>query len=183
MAKLVAVVITLASLAARAETPDVRLGAVGAYQRTDRNAWVFGPSLEVRITDELAIRGDAQLELGDFDDPFGPNNIRGGTGPHVNHVVFGPAWRPRRYAEYLFAAGAQAGVMVLHSQFAEDHFQQKVGVGAFVQAGRMLGPVSLSLQLRLDVSPSIDMAGPEGASVPTTTGRFNLVFEVPLHVR
>ena len=29
----------------------------------------------------------------------------------------------------------------------------------------------------------IDMAGPEGATVPTTTGRFNVVFELPLRLR
>jgi hypothetical protein len=184
MAKLLAlVVVAAASLPAHAETPLGRVGAVAGLQRTDRSAWVFGPSLEVAVFGEFSIRGEAMLELGDLGDPFGPSNIRGGTGPHVNHVMFGPTWRPKRFAEYAVAGGAEAGVLVMHSTFAEQHFAKKPAAGLFVQAGRRLGPVSLALQLRVDVSASIDMAGPNGDDVPTTSGRLNLVFEVPINLR
>lgn len=183
MVKLAALLLLVMSLPAYAdETPDVRPGALIGIQQTDRTAWVFGPSLEVRIYDDFSIRGEAHLELGDIDDPFGPSNIRGGTGPHVNHVMFGPSWRPKRYAQYGLAAGASAGVLVMHSTFADPIFAKKPAAGVFVQAGRMLGPVSLALQVRLDVSASIPMAGPNGESVPTTSLRFNLAFEVPIEL-
>ena len=79
VAKLLALLIVLASAPASADEPVARIGAMGGYQRTDRNAWVFGPSLEVRIRHELTIRGEAQLELGDFDDPLGDSNILDGA--------------------------------------------------------------------------------------------------------
>jgi hypothetical protein len=180
MVKLAVLFVVVAGTPARADTPDVRPGALIGIQQTDRTAWVFGPSLEVRVYDDFSIRGEAHLELGDIDDPFGPSNIRGGTGPHVNHVMFGPSWRPKRYARYGLAAGASAGVLVLHSTFADPQFTKKPAAGVFVQAGHMLGPVSLALQLRVDVSASVPMAGPEGERVPTSSARFNLAFEVPI---
>jgi hypothetical protein len=180
MSKLLPLVIVCASAPAMAGTPVARLGATAGFQRTDRSAWVIGPALEVKILDELAIRAEAQLELGDFDDPFGDTNIRDGHGPHVNHVLLGPSWRPRRYADYAVAAGAEAGIMVMHSTFAHDHFNIKPAAGLFVQAGRMLGPVTVALQLRFDVSGSVGAASPTGGDVPTTTGRINLAFEVPI---
>jgi hypothetical protein len=163
-------------------TPVARVGALIGLQQTDRSAWVFGPSLEVTITDELTIRGDTQIELGDLDDPFGPSNVRGGTGPHVNHVLFGPTWRPVRYAPYALAAGAEAGVLIMHSVFAPQEFTKRAAAGLFVQAGRPLGPVVIALQLRLDLSTSVAMGGPDGESVPTTCGRFLLAFEVPINI-
>jgi len=183
MSKLLALVIVVASLPAHAETPVARIGAVAGLQRTDRSAWVFGPSLEITISDQLSIRGEAMLELGDVDDPFGPSNIRDGSGPHVNHVLVGPTWRPVRFAAFALAAGAEAGVLVMHSTFAEKHFTKKPAAGLFVQAGRALGPVSIALQLRVDFSATIAMAGPGGEDVPTTSGRINLVFEVPIKIR
>jgi hypothetical protein len=182
MSRLVLLGVLLASAPAYAERPVARLGATAGFQQTDRSAWVIGPSLEVNITRELAIRGEAQLELGDLSDPFGPSNIRGGDGPHVNHVMFGPSWRPERYARHVLAVGAQAGVLVMHSNFAADHFAKRPALGVFAQAGRKLGPVTLALQLRFDFSTSIDMAGPTGEDVPTTSGRLNLSFEVPINV-
>ncbi len=164
--------------------PEARIGATAGVQRTDRSAWVFGPSLEITIVDPISIRGEAQLELGDLDSPFGKSNIRGGDGPHVNHVMFGPVWRPRDYAKYGLALGAEAGVLVMHSVFAPgDHFRKKPAIGAFAQAGHTLGPLFFALQLRVDASRSIDMSGPEGQDVPTTTGRLNFVVEFPLDVR
>ena len=164
--------------------PEARVGAMVGLQRTDRSAWVFGPSLEITVIDPISIRGEAQLELGDLDSPFGKSNIRGGDGPHVNHVMFGPVWRPSEYAKYGLALGAEAGVLVMHSVFAPgDHFRKKPAVGAFAQAGHKLGPVFLALQIRLDASKSIDMSGPEGQDVPTTSGRVNFVLELPLDVR
>ena len=180
MSRYVPLAILFASTAAHAEGPIVRVGGTVGFQQTDRSAWVFGPSLEVAITRQLAIRGEAQLELGDLGDPFGPSNIRGGDGPHVNHVMFGPSWRPDRYANYLVAVGAQAGVMVMHSNFAETAFSKRPAFGVFGQAGKKLGPVTLALQLRFDFSTSIDMGGPAGEDVPTTSGRLNLAFEVPI---
>lgn len=180
MSRLLPLLIVCASAPAAAGTPVARLGATAGFQRTDRSAWVIGPALEVRIVDEFSIRGEAQLELGDFDDPFGDTNIHSGHGPHVNHVMVGPSWRPRRYADYAVAAGAEGGIMVMHSTFADDHFSIKPAAGLFVQAGRMLGPVSIALQLRFDVSGSVGMASPTGGDVPTTTGRINLAFEVPI---
>ena len=177
---LLALPIVLVSLPALADTPDVRVGATAGFQQTDHQAWVFGPALEVRVYRDISIRGEAQLELGDFDDPFGPNNIRGGSGPHVNHVMFGPTWRPKRYDAYQLAVGAQAGMLVMHSTFAEDEFNRKPAVGLFAQAGRMLGPVSLALQLRLDASATIEMGDADGSDVTTTSARLNLAFEVPL---
>ena len=180
MSRLLVLPIVLASLPALADTPEARVGATAGFQRTDRSAWVFGPMLEVRVYRDISIRGEAQLELGDFDDPFGPSNIRDGSGPHVNHVMFGPTWRPKRYDSYQLAVGAQAGVLVMHSTFAENHFSKGPAVGLFVQAGRMLGPVSLALQVRFDASATIEMSAPDGGNVPTTSGRINLAFEVPL---
>jgi hypothetical protein len=94
--------------------------------------------------------------------------------------MFGPSWRPDRYARYLVAVGAQAGVMVMHSNFVEPHFSKRPALGVFGQAGKQLGPVTLALQLRFDFSTSIEMGGPTGESVPTTSGRVNLAFEVPI---
>lgn len=164
--------------------PEARIGAMAGLQRTDRSAWVVGPSLEITIIDPISIRGEAQLEFGDLDSPFGKSNLRGGDGPHVNHVMFGPVWRPRDYAKYGLALGAEAGVLVMHSVFAPgDHFRKKPAVGAFAQAGHKLGPLFFALQLRVDASRSIDMSGPEGQDVPTTTGRLNFVVEFPLDLR
>ncbi len=160
-----------------------RIGAFVGYQQSDRAAWVVGPSLEVRVHREVSIRGNAQLELGDIDDPFGPSNIRGGDGPHVNHVMFGPTWRPARYEGYQLAAGAEAGVMVMHSNFAEEAFTKRPAAGLFVQAGKLLGPVSLAVQLRLDLSTTVEMGDRDGSDTPTTTGRVNFVFEVPIRLR
>jgi hypothetical protein len=178
--KLVVLLIVLASPLAHADTPLGRIGATFGYQQTDRSAWVFGPSLEVAINREWSIRGETHIEFGDFDDPFGESNFRGGSGPHVNHVMFGPTWRPERFAAYQLATGAQAGVHIMHSTFAENHFSKGPALGLFVQAGRKLGPISLALQFRLDVSATVDMAGPEGDDVTTTSARFNLAFEVPV---
>jgi hypothetical protein len=94
--------------------------------------------------------------------------------------MFGPTWRPERYARYAFAAGIAGGVLVMHSTFAAEHFNKKPAVGLFAQAGRMVGPVAIVFQARLDVSATIEMAGPAGEDVPTTCGRFNLVFELPI---
>jgi hypothetical protein len=179
----VVVAVLAASAPARADRGTVRLGGTFGYQQTDRAAWVLGPSLEVNVTDRLGIRGEAHLELGDFTDPFGPSNIRGGDGPHVNHVMFGPTWRPRRYAAYNAVVGASAGVLVMHSIFSAEHFVKRPAAGAFVQAGTKLGPAVLSVQLRLDVSTSVAMAGPAGESVPTTSGRLNFAFEFPFSFR
>lgn len=193
MSKLLVLVFVVASVPAHADSSAqaqssarreiARIGSVTGFQRTDRSAWVFGPSLEVRILDQLSIRGEVLIELGDADDPFGPSNLRDGSGPHVNHVMFGPTWRPARYAEYQFALGAEAGVLIMHSTFAEEHFAKKPAAGVFAQAGRMLGPVSIALQIRFDFSASIPMAGPEGERVPTTSGRINLLFELPIKIR
>lgn len=182
MSKLGVLLIVFASLPADAR-PLGRLGATVGLQQTDRTAWVFGPALEVAIHEELAIRGDAQLELGDAGDPFGDSNIASGDGPHVNHVMFGPTWRPRRYGAYGLAVGAQAGVLVMHSVFAADAFTKRPAAGVFVQAGRMVGPVSIALQLRLDVSTSVAMGEPDGDDVQTTSGRLNLAFELPIQIR
>ena len=175
--------IVTASTPASAERPVARAGGIVGFQQTDRSAWVIGPALEVAITREIGIRGEAHLELGDFGDPFGPSNIRDGSGPHVNHVMFGPTWRPERYARYAFAAGVAGGVLVMHSTFAEKHFNKKPAVGLFAQAGRMVGPVAIVLQARVDFSATIEMAGPAGEDVPTTCGRLNLVFELPINTR
>lgn len=180
MSRFPALLIVVASVPAHADNPRAWLGATVGFQQTDRSAWVFGPALEVTIFKEFAFRGEAQLELGDIDDPFGPSNIRDGDGPHVNHVMFGPSWRPQRYAEYAIAVGGQAGVLVMHSRFADVAFTKGFAVGVFGQAGHRLGPVSVALQLRVDVSASVAMAGPERQDVPTTSLRINLVFELPL---
>jgi len=184
LSRFAALLILLGSTSAFAGTPEARIGAMIGLQRTDRSAWVFGPSLEITITEQLAIRGEAQLELGDLDSPFGPSNIRGGDGPHVNHVMFGPVWRPPEYAKYGLALGAEGGVMVMHSRFApEDFFQKRPAIGVFAQAGYLVGPVFFALQLRLDASTSINMPGPAGQDVPTTSGRINFVIELPIDVR
>jgi hypothetical protein len=186
VSKLLVVAIVLASVPARAEPAAiVRIGALAGYQQTDRSAWVFGPSLEVRTYRDFSIRGEAHLELGDIDDPFGPSNIRGGDGPHVNHVMFGPVWRPERYARHGLAVGASAGVLVMHSVFAGDHaggheFTKKPAAGAFVQTSRMFGPVSIGLQLRVDLSGSVPMGGPNGDDVTTSSARLNLAVEIPI---
>ena len=155
-------------------------------QRSDRSAWVIGPSLEITLTEQLAIRGETFIEFGDLDAPFGPTNFRGGDGPHVNHVMFGPVWRPPEYARYGLSLGAEAGVLIMHSVFSvreDDHFAKRAAIGAFAQAGHRLGPLFLALQLRVDASARINMAGPEGQDVQTTTGRFNFVVEFPIDVR
>ena len=175
-----ALLMVAATPPARAE-PVARLGAMVGYQQTDRSAWVFGPSLEISLFHyHLWLRGEAQLELGDLGDPFGDSNILSGDGPHVNHVLFGPTWRPAKYAAYQLAVGAEAGVLVMHSVFAEQEFTKRFAGGVFVQAGKQLGPVVLSLQLRLDLSTSVAMGSPDGGSVPTTTGRLNLALELPI---
>ncbi len=157
---------------------------MAGLQRTDRSAWVVGSSLEITIIDPISIRGEALLEFGDLDSPFGKSNLRGGDGPHVNHVMFGPVWRPREYAKYGLALGAEAGVLVMHSVFAPgDHFRKAPAVGAFAQAGHKLGSLFFALQLRVDASKPIDMSGPEGQDVQTTSGRLNFVVEFPLDVR
>lgn len=165
---------------AHVDPPMVRIGAMAGFQQTDRSAWDFGPSLEIHAYKEFSIRGEAQIELGDFTDPFGKSNIRGGPGPHVNNILFGPTWRPEKYAHDQLAVGVEAGVQILHSTFAMQEFTKEPAAGVFVQAGRMLGPVSFNLQLRLDMSASVAMASPDGGSVPTTTGRLNLSIELPL---
>jgi hypothetical protein len=182
MTRLLSLLIVCASLPAAAGTV-ARPGATLGLQRTDRSAWVFGPSLEVTITDAISIRGEGQIELGDFDDPFGDTNLRTGDGPHVNHALFGPTWRPMRYAEFVLDVGAQAGVMIMHSRFSHEHFTTEPSAGVFVQAGRMLGPVSIALQLRLDLSATVPDAGPNGEDVPTTCGRINLAIEFPIKLR
>jgi hypothetical protein len=182
VSRLLALVVLLAAARADAE-PIARIGAMIGVQQTDRSAWVFGPSLEIKLHREFSIRGEAHLELGDIGDPFGDSNIRGGTGPHVNHVMFGPTWRPGRLAEYAFVTGASGGVMVMHSRFAVDHFQSKPAFGMFVQAGRRVGPLLLSLQARVDVSATIPMAEEDGGDVTTTTARLNFAFEFPIDVR
>jgi hypothetical protein len=183
MSKVLVLLIVIASLPAHAGTPVARIGATVGLQRTDRNAWVFGPSLEITITDELSIRGEGQIELGDIDDPFGESNLLSGTGPHVNHALFGPTWRPVRFAAFAFAVGAVAGAHIMHSVFADDEYTKGPAAGLFVQAGRTLGPVSIALQLRLDVSPSVERGNPDGTDAPSTSGRINLAFEIPIHVR
>lgn len=182
MSALAALLVAAANLPAHADRTLGRLGATVGYQQTDRSAWVFGPALELTVYEDISIRGEAQLELGDIDDPFGDSNIRTGDGPHVNHVLFGPVWRPRRYAKYDLAVGGEVGELVMHSRFAEQDFTKGVAVGWFVQAGRMLGPVSIALQLRLDVSKTVEMGGPGGDDVTTTSGRLNLAFELPIRV-
>ena len=180
--------IALASTPALADTqaapeaakPEVRVGATAGFQQTDRSAWVVAPTLEVRVYRDIWIRGEAQTEFGDIDDPFGPSNVRGGDGPHVNHAMFGPTWRPARYDAYQLAVGAQVGMLTMHSTFGEEHFHRGPAVGLLVQAGRMLGPVSLALQLRFDASATIEMSAPDGGDVTTTSGRINLAFEVPI---
>lgn len=180
MSRLLTLSIVIASVPAAADRPFVRPGAMIGLQQTDRSAWVFGPSLEVAIFRDISIRGEAQLELGDIEDPFGDSNILSGDGPHVNHVLFGPTWRPASSERYQLAVGAEAGVLVMHSRFAEQEFTKRVAAGLFVQAGRMLGPVSIALQLRLDLSSSVAMGNRDGGETPTTSGRLNLVFEVPI---
>lgn len=177
-----AVAVTGRSATADPATPIVRIGGTLGFQQSDRSAWVFGPALEVAIYRELSLHGDAQLELGDFGDPFGPSNIRGGSGPHVNHVMFGPVWRPPRYEKYQLATGVEFGVLVMHSTFAADHFTKRPAAGLFVQAGRALGPLAVALQLRLDLSTTVSMGGPDGKDVPTTTGRLNLLLELPIRI-
>lgn len=177
--RLVLLPTVLAASTAAAE-PVVRVGGMVGVQQTDRSAWVFGPSLEVKVHRAWSLRGEAQLELGDLGDPFGDSNIRGGDGPHVNHVMFGPTWRPARLADYAFVTGAGVGVMVMHSRFAEDHFTKKPALGVFVQAGRRVGPVLLSLQARVDLSGTVAMAEPDGGDVTTTSARLNFAFELPI---
>jgi hypothetical protein len=176
-------VIVLASVPARADVIVGRAGGTVGYQQTDRSAWVFGPSLEVMFGEAFGFRAEAQLELGNFDDPFGESNIRDGDGPHVNHVMFGPTWRPPRYARYQLALGLEGGVHVMHSVFAEKEFTLGPAAGLFVQAGRMFGPVTLSVQLRVDASATVDAGGAMGEDVPTTTGRLNFAFEVPIKAK
>ncbi len=183
MSKRVVLLLVLVSSAAYADPPDVRPVAMIGIQQTDRSAWVFGPALEVRIFRDFSLRGETHIELGDLDDPFGPSNFRGGTGPHVNHVMFGPTWRPERHARYGLEVGANAGVLILHSTFAPKEFTKKPALGLFVQVGRTLGPIAIGVQLRADFSASIPMAGPTGETVPTTCARMNFVFEVPIRVR
>jgi hypothetical protein len=184
VSRLVALLIVLASMpAAAGGPPEARLGAMVGLQRSDRSAWVIGPSIEITIIEQLSIRGETLIEFGDLDDPFGPTNFRGGDGPHVNHVMFGPVWRPPEYARYGLSLGAEAGFLIMHSVFAADHFSDRFAVGAFAQAGHRLGPLFFALQLRVDASPAIDMAGPEGQDVQTTTGRLNFVVEFPIDVR
>jgi hypothetical protein len=97
--------------------------------------------------------------------------------------MFGPVWRPPEYAKYGLSLGVEAGVMVMHSQFAEEHFQKKPAIGVFAQAGHKVGPVFLALQARFDASKHSDMAGPDGEDVQNTTGRINFVVELPIDVR
>jgi len=101
----------------------------------------------------------------------------------VNHVLFGPTWRPARYARYDLAVGAEAGVLVMHSVFAEQDYTKRPAAGLFVQAGKLLGPISLGLQLRLDLSTSVAMGNEDGGDTPTTTGRLNVVIEFPVKLR
>ncbi len=183
MSKLLPLLIVLASAPADAGTPLFRIGATIGVQQSDRSAWVFGPSLDVPVSREISIRGEGQVELGDLDDPFGDSNLRSGDGPHVNHVFVGATWRPLRFADFALATGAEAGVMIMHSRFSHEHFTTEPALGLFVQAGRVLGPVSIALQLRLDVSATVAEAGPGGSDVQTTCGRINLAFEVPVLAR
>jgi len=183
MSKWLLLLIVLASPRADAETPLFRIGGTVGLQQSDRSAWVFGPSLDVAVSQEIAIRGEGQVELGDLDDPFGDSNFRSGHGPHVNHVFVGATWRPTRFADFALATGAEAGVMIMHSHFSRQSFTNEPALGLFVQAGRVLGPVSIALQLRLDMSATVADAGPNGADVQTTCARLNLAFEVPVLTR
>jgi len=183
MSKLLALLVVLASLPADAGTPLFRIGATVGLQQSDRSAWVFGPSLDVPISREISIRGEGQVELGDLDDPFGDSNFRSGHGPHVNHAFVGATWRPMRYADFALATGAEAGVMIMHSHFSHQDFTTEPALGVFVQAGHVLGPVSIALQLRLDVSATVAEAGPDGEDVQTTCARLNLAFEIPVLTR
>lgn len=163
------------------ERPVVRMGGTLGYQRTDRNAWVFGPSLEVTLTSKVTLRGEGQLEFGDLDDPFGASNIFSGPGPHVNHILVGPVYRPATYKGVDLAAGAGAGVSITHSRFAEKDFTFDPGAGLFAQAGKNLQHVEVALQLRLDFSPSVESADPDGGDVSTVAFRTLLSFNLPVY--
>jgi hypothetical protein len=182
MPRILTLSLVLLSLPAWAESTVGRIGGMVGMQRTDRNAWVFGPSLEIALTEELAIRGEGQLEFGDLDSPFGASNIFSGPGPHVNHVLFGPSYRPARLAHLAFATGAEGGVMVMHSVFADKEFTLRPGAGLFVQLGHLVGPVAFALQLRVDLSTPIPEGGPDGEDIPTSSARLNLSFELPIKV-
>jgi hypothetical protein len=170
----------LFSAQAALAAPKARLGMTTGVQQTDRSAVVFGPALELALGRDIHLRGEAQIEYGDLRDPFGENNLIIGPGPHVNHVLFGPVLRPEALADYAVAFGAEAGIMILHSIFAEREFTITPGAGLIAQAGRRLGKIELALQLRLDLGPKVAAADREGDDVPTTCGRAVLSFEVPL---
>lgn len=177
----VSAALLLAAREAQAQEERLRIGGTAGLQFSERSAWVFGPSLEVRLRPELYLRGEGQLEFGDIDAPFGPSNIFSGPGPHVNHVLVGPIYRPARYAPYNVAGGLQFGIQILHSIFVPaEEFTIDPGAGAFVQAGHRTGPLDLALQLRLDLAGDVKDAGPNGETVRATVFRAVLSFEVPL---
>jgi hypothetical protein len=166
---------------ALADEPVVRVGGSFGYQRTDRNAWVFGPALEVKLVPKLSLRGEGQLEFGNLDDPFGDSNIFSGTGPHVNHILFGPAYRPE-YKALDLAVGFGIGLSITHSVFAPDKdFNFAPGAGVFAQAGKKVGPVELALQARVDASPKTLEANPDDTDVSTVAARFVLSIEIPIY--
>jgi hypothetical protein len=166
---------------ALADEPIARIGGTLGYQRTDRNAWVFGPAIDIKIKPKFTIRGEGQLEFGDLDDPFGASNIFSGPGPHVNHILIGPTYRPT-YKGIDFGAGLGVGVSITHSRFAPDKdFLFDPGAGAFAQAGKNFGPIALSLQARLDVSPKAPEADVDQDDLSTVAGRFVLSIEIPIY--
>jgi hypothetical protein len=175
------VILSLQAGLALADEPVVRIGGTLGYQRTDRNAWVFGPSLEVKLMPKLTIRGEGQLEFGDLDDPFGESNIFDGPGPHVNHILVGPAYRPS-YQPLDLAVGAGVGLSITHSRFAPDKdFLFDPAAGFFAQAGKKLGPIELALQARLDLSPKTPQANVDQSDLNTIAGRLVLSIGVPIY--
>lgn len=179
--RLAFILFSLPASIALADEPVVRIGGTLGYQRTDRNAWVFGPALEVKIMPKLTIRGEGQLEFGDLDDPFGDSNIFDGPGPHVNHILVGPAYRPT-YKPLDLAAGFGLGVSITHSRFAPaQDFLFDPAAGFFAQAGKKLGPLALALQARLDVSPKAPQANEDQSDLTTIAGRLLLSIEVPIY--
>jgi hypothetical protein len=175
------ILFSLQASIALADEPVVRIGGTLGYQRTDRNAWVFGPSLEVRLMPKLTIRGEGQLEFGDLDDPFGESNIFDGPGPHVNHILVGPAYRPS-YQPLDLAVGAGLGISITHSRFSpEKDFLFDPAAGFFAQAGKRLGPIELALQARLDLSPKTPQANADLSDLTTIAGRLVLSIEVPIY--
>jgi hypothetical protein len=170
----------LAAQSAGARPAKIRVGGTVGIQQAERSAVTFGPSLEVWLQDDLYLRGEGQLEFGDLADPFGPSNVFDGPGPHVNHVLFGPVYRPERLEKYNLAGGIEFGTQILHSRFAHKHFNFEPAAGTFIQAGHALGPLDLALQLRLDLAGDATDVGPNGETVQATVFRAVLSIELPL---